>query len=195
VEGGESSHPTWLRKLLGRVGVISAFVWGIAEGAFFFIVPDLIVTLAALFNSRKALVHIFAVTIGSVLAGTALFAWASTDSERAIDVVQSVPFVTTEMAERVSDDFEQHGVWALLLGPTSGIPYKLYAVTAPAHVSYAAFVLVTVPARLERLIITWAIFSVLGIALGKWMRREPGLGLGLHAVYWIVVYAFYWGVL
>ena len=76
----------------------------------------------------------------------------------ALAVVQSVPFVMPKMVVAVQADYARLGVWALLQGPVSGIPYKLYAVAAPAHMSYAPLLLVSVPARLGRFVlaaVTW----------------------------------------
>ncbi len=107
----------------------------------------------------------------------------------------AVPFVTPAMAATVEADLDRHGASALLLGPFSGIPYKLYAVSAPGRVDLGPFLLATVPARLERLAGGVLLFAGIG-----WLLRRRGLavgtwGVGFHAAYWLVIYAFYWGLL
>lgn len=187
------SYPNWVKKLLGQPGIILALIWGIAEGSFFFIVPDMIISLAALFDAKKSFAHLCAVIVGAIVAGTMLFAWATADSKKAIDTILKVPFVSTQMYEKVNVDYKKHGVWALCLGPTSGIPYKLYSVIAPEYVSYPAFILVSIPARLERLIITWAMFSGLGLILNRWGKYKFSIGIGLYIIYWATIYHLYLG--
>jgi hypothetical protein len=71
-----------------------------------------------------------------------------------------------------------------------GIPYKVYAVEAPEHSSLGPFLLVTIPARLWRLLVVWLGFAGAGIFLRKlgWASLAPAL----HAFFWIGVYAIYW---
>lgn len=184
--------PRWLALLLGRGGVIGALLWGVAEGSFFFIVPDVIISLAALYAPRKSLQHLLAVTVGSLLAGTLLYLWARAAAPAAA-MVSSVPFVGGAMFEQVRNDYATFGALALCQGPLSGIPYKVYAVLAPPVVSLGMFLLVSIPARLERLLVSWLIFAVAGRLLQRSLQQRPNLGLWLHGIYWGGVYLFYWG--
>jgi hypothetical protein len=171
----------------------AAVAWGAAEGSLFFVVPDILITLSAGVSPRRGLRHLAFVIVGSFLAGIAMFLWGARAPEDARRMVESVPFVQPSMFERVERDFEKAGVWALCLGPTSGIPYKVYAVTAPRYTSLGAFAAVSIPARAERLLITWAQFAVLGWLLRKFTKNPMRWLVVLHAVYWFVVYALYWG--
>jgi hypothetical protein len=169
-----------------------ALGWGAAEGSLFFIVPDVLLTLTAAFDPRRSLRQLVLAIAGSVIAGLALFAWADARPDRAMDVVARVPFVRAEMFQRVEADFAGHGVWGLCRGPGSGIPYKVYAVAAPRYTGALPFALVSIPARAERLLITWMQFAATGWALRRWSRRSGRWLLGVHGVYWVLVYAWYW---
>ena len=179
--------PAWIEKLLGKPGIILAFIWGFAEGTLFFVVPDLIISFVALFNIKKSLKH-----IGSLLAGALMFFFAVNNPEKAVNAVLKVPFVTEKMNEQVINDFEKFGCWALCVGPTSGIPYKLYAVNAPKYISFPTFLFTTIPSRLERFIVTWLIFSGLGFALNRRPKYKVKAGVIIYAIYWIIVYGIYW---
>jgi len=180
--------------LLDWPGVALAFVWGLAEGCFFFIVPDILITLAAIFSPRRSLFHIAAVVIGSLIAGSSMYAWAASRPANARAAVARVPFVTTSMFDTVAADLQRDGAWGLCRGPLSGIPYKVYAVEAPTYVPLGAFLLASVPARLERLLVTWILFAAAGTAAQfSWMQRR-WLIAG-HAIYWTAVYAYYWKAL
>ncbi len=186
-------NPPWRDRLLGTPGLVIALIWGFAEGSLFFIVPDVLLCLTALFSLWRALTQTLMTVVGSLLAGCLLFAWASHDAPAAQRTVQAVPFVTPAMADQVVRDLDQHGARALLLGPFSGIPYKVYAVNAPGRVALPSFLVVTVPARLERLVGGVLLFAAIG-----WGLRRRGIvverwGVALHAGYWSVVYLLYWG--
>jgi hypothetical protein len=164
----------------------------LAEGTLFFVVPDVILTLTALFSFRAALRQTLAVLAGSLIAGALMFGWAARAPEPARATVMAVPFVRAAMAEEVRADLESYGAPALMRGPLSGIPYKLYAVEAPAHSGWLAFMALSVPARLARLVTGLLVFG----AVGRWLRRpiaaHPRRAVLGWALYWIGIYAFYW---
>lgn len=185
-----SNVETWIKS---RKSLATTAAWGAAEGSFFFLVPDMLLTFVAMFLPKRSLLHVGCVVLGSLGAGLLVFQAARlwpAESKRFID---SVPFVTDAMFARVERDYASHGPAGLLLGPTSGTPYKVYAVLAPQHISLSEFLLVSVPARLERLLITWAQFTVLGIALRRWAKNPQKWMLFFFVVYWAGVYAVYWG--
>jgi hypothetical protein len=179
----------WANWLTGRPGIALAFFWGFAEGTLFFILPDVPLSLAAMFRPRRALLHVAAIVAGAVLAGAVMFHW-SAHGPAARQAVAHVPFVTPAMFERAEDDYRQFGIWAASKGPTRGIPYKVYAVEAPQHSSLWLFLLVTIPARLWRLLVVWLGFAGTGMLLRKLGRAS--LAPALHALFWIVVYVIYW---
>jgi hypothetical protein len=133
-----------------------------------------------------------AVVAGSLVAGAALFLWSSASPESALAAVRHVPFIPAGMFASVSSDIASLGAWALCKGPLSGIPYKVYAVLSPGAIPLHLFLLVSIPARLERLIASWVIFSCAGMILKRPLLRYPALGPTLHGAYWVIIYALYW---
>ena len=142
-----------------------------------------------MFRPRRALLHMAAIVAGAVLAGAVMFTW-SAHSDRARGAVAHVPAVSSGMFDSADRDLNQYGVWGPSLGPVRGIPYKVYAVEAPAHSALWPFLLVTIPARLWRLVLVWIGFAGAGALLRKIGRAR--LAPILHAVFWIVTYAIYW---
>lgn len=179
-------------RLTGKPALGAGFLWGLAEGTFFFLVPDILITAGALFSFKASLKQIGAVLLGSLLAGSLLFTWGIKNPEGAKRAVGRVPFLAPAMLEKVKRDFDDYGVWAMCKGPMSGIPYKAYAVQAGPRFSWPAFLLVSVPARLERLLIVWALFTAVCVPLRSKVLARPGRALSLHAAYWIGIYAYYW---
>ena len=193
-EPARNELPRWQRALLGAPGLIAAFAWGIAEGSFFFMIPDIIITLAALFSIKRSLAHMLLVVAGSLVAGTALFLWSQSDYNTAKTTVARVPFVREKMFEKTEVEFARLGVGALFTGPTEGIPYKVYAVQAPGRCSIGIFLLASIPARLERLIMSWIVFVCAGWAFRRYKVRAV-YPVIFHAAYWTLVYVYYWSVI
>jgi len=188
-----SPRPLWERRRLGRPGLIVAFLWGLAEATFFFIIPDVFLSFVAVLDWRSTWKHIVAGLAGALLGGALLFHWAQTDPGAARAAVARVPFITPRMFGKVNSGFDKMGLLAVLAGSVSGIPYKLYAVEAPRISTPFAFLLATPPARAVRFTLVWMIF---GAAAG-WLRKRCALSTRklayIHAVIWIASYAFYWG--
>ena len=174
-------------------GVALAFLWGIAEGTLFFVVPDVVISLAALLRPRTAWRHIIAATVGSVIAGMILFNWSSNNLQGAHDAVARVPFVTAGMFAHVQKSYRAHGLGAVFLGPLLGTPYKIYAVEAPQFLSRAAFLWGTVPARGERFLLIWGAFGLAGSLLRRFHRGTVSQLTLFHGSFWVLLYAFYWG--
>ena len=183
----------WERRILGRSGLAAAFLWGLAEATFFFIIPDVFLSFVAMLDWHSTWKHIVAALAGALLGGALLFHWAQADSKAAHAAVARVPFITSEMLAKVNSGLDEMGLLAVLTGSVSGIPYKLYAVEAPRISTQFAFLLATPPARAVRFTLVWMIFG----AAADWLRRRYALPTRklafIHAVIWIASYAFYWG--
>jgi len=189
----DPARPLWERRTLGLAGLIVAFLWGLAEATFFFVIPDVFLSFVATLDWRSTWRHIVAALAGALLGGALLFHWAQADPTAAHAAVARVPFITPEMFAKANSGLDEMGLLAVLTGSVSGVPYKLYAVEAPRISTPLAFLLATPPARVARFIMVWMIF---GAAAG-WLRRRYALSTRnlafIHAAVWIAVYVFYWG--
>jgi hypothetical protein len=183
----------WSPWLLGAPGLAIAFLWGLAEGTFFFVIPDVFLSLVAILDRRFSWKHITCALLGATLGGAILFHWAERDSPAAHAAMARVPFVREPMFTRVEDGFHNDGLAAMAIGSVSGVPYKLYAVEAPKFCSFAIFLLATPPARAVRFLLVWFAFG----AVAAWLRKSAGLRtpslLTIYAAIWFTTYAFYWG--
>jgi hypothetical protein len=189
---GGPPRPGWLRELCTGPGIALAFLWGFAEGTFFFVVPDVLLSLVAAYQPRRAWRHVLAAVAGATLAGGVMYAWAANSPAQARAAVARVPFVREAMFQRVRGHFERHGARGLFIGPVLGIPYKIYAVEAQPHVAPASFVVWSIPARAIRFVLVWLISAIAGFVLLKLMPRRVLLPTAVHAVLWTAFYAYYW---
>jgi membrane protein YqaA with SNARE-associated domain len=192
-EVASGQQPRWVDWVDGTPGVALAFLWGLAEGTFFFVVPDVVISLAAILRPRRAWRHVVAAVTGSLLAGALMFGWAARNVEAAREGVGHVPFVRGEMFLKVDSSYEGHGLGAVFRGPLTGIPYKIYAVEAPEFVGRGGFLVSTVPARGYRFVLVWIAFGVAGTMLRRYLGRTASRLVVWHGVFWVVLYAVYWG--
>jgi hypothetical protein len=181
--------PPWIGWLFQGSGTLFALFWGFAEGTLFFILPDVELSLVALYRPRRGLTHMAAIVAGAVLGGALMFVW-SEHSPVARQTVSCVPAVTHGMFDRAARDLREYGAWGTALGPVRGIPYKVYAIEGSAYSPFLTFLLVSAPARLWRLIGVWLGFSGAGVLLRKLNRASyvPAV----HALFWVATYAIYW---
>jgi membrane protein YqaA with SNARE-associated domain len=185
-------YDAWGRGL-SRIWV--GALWGLAEATVFFLVPDIIITASALFSPRRSFAQMMAVLIGALLGGALLYTAADKYPDEARNAVLSVPFIKTRMLEKSERQLQDHGLWALCIGAFAGIPYKTYALAAPRHAPFEAFMAVSVPARLSRFLVSWGVASLLGIGFRKQMEAAPVVALGLLFICWVGFYTYYWSVI
>lgn len=180
-EKGLWSPPLWL-----------GFLWGFAEGTLFFIIPDVLLSWASLAGTKCGFKTLGTILAGSLVAGLVMYTWATAQPALSQSVVSSVPFVQKKMFSTVQASYDDHGISGMLEGPGSGIPYKIYAVLAPPVSPLLTFMLISIPARLERLALSWLIFTAIGWIFRRWIRNHRGATVSIFACFWIAIYAFYW---
>ena len=111
-----------------------------------------------------------------------------------LPVMDAIPAISPAMMARVAGSLAENGTGAVLYGPLSGTPYKLYAVyAASSGISLAAFLAISVPARLTRFVLVTSIshYGLYGLHL-VWPRLNRHVLLGLA---WLDFYAFYFFVM
>jgi membrane protein YqaA with SNARE-associated domain len=55
------------------LALMIAFLWGFSEAVWFFIIPDIFLTLIALFSLKRALVAMVWTILGAMLGGAILY--------------------------------------------------------------------------------------------------------------------------
>lgn len=164
---------------------IAAFIWGVAEATLLFFVPDVLLSYIGVKRGVKAAARASAVAaIGASLGGVLMYLWSTHDAATAREAVLAVPAISDAMAARAENAMAEQGWFAaMLLGPLSSTPYKVYAIFAPhAGAPLPLFMLASVIARLPRFLIVGC-----GAALiARWL--EPRLGR--KRVLWVLIGAW-----
>jgi membrane protein YqaA with SNARE-associated domain len=171
-----------------------ALVWGCAEAVWFFLVADIVITLAA---ARLGFVRGRAVALsalgGALLGGIIVHLWAAIDPTGLEQILDTVPAVNAAQIAAVKAEMQQDWVWALLKGGFIGNPYKLYAAAAgELGIATPYFALVSVVARGGRFLLA----VLVGYVLASGLRRSgrETLIVPLWASGWIAFYAWYFSV-
>lgn len=178
---------------IARTSALAA-LWGLAEATVFFIVPDVLLTWIALQSYKRALTACVWALGGALLGGSILWFIGRNDPEPARALFASLPGIDRGMIENVTSQVENEGLVALFIGPFIGTPYKLYAVEAGnLGIGLAAFLLVSVPARLMRFALAALLVGAVSHVLQK--RFQLSVLRGVHVVAWIAFYTWYFNAM
>ena len=188
---GEAVQPRWIKALCGKPGASAALAWGFAEGTLFFVVPDVLFTLTTLLRPKRGLLQLVTAVLGATVAGGVMYAWAASAPEQARVAVASVSHVGERMIAATELHWKEHGLRALFDNPLGGVPYKVYAVLAPARMPAGQFLLLSVPMRAERMLLSWVPFALVRLLVERFGERRRRIALALHATFWIALYAYY----
>ena len=170
--------------------LLVAFLWGWSEATLFFIVPDVLLTLIALRSLRTALIACVWATFGAIVGGAMAWDYASLHPASSREIVVSIPGISDRMVGEVGTQIEQHGASAVFLGPLRGIPYKIYAVQwAWQHRPLLEFLLVSIPARAIRFVLTSVLAAIIAAPLRRRVRERTLIHI--HLLAWTAFYTAY----
>jgi membrane protein YqaA with SNARE-associated domain len=167
-----------------------AALWGLAEATLFFIVPDVWLTAIAVWIPRKAWMACLFALLGALAGGALMYGWGYTAPSTALMTLERIPGIHRDMLHKVAAEFREYGLLAPFWGPIQGVPYKIYAVQAPAlGIGFGAFLLVSIPARLLRFaLLTLLVGLLCRTLLARWTPRRQIILLGSI---WGVFYTWY----
>ena len=180
------------RFIRGRAATMLAFVWGIAEATFFFLVPDVLLTLMACRAIRPALKGTVAALAGALIGGVAMCVFGYYSPGEARSFLDYVPAISPALIASVEADIDRHGLLSLMLGPLKGTPYKIYAVEWGARAgSFAGFLLISIPARYVRFFLASLLARALARIIEPFTKRRVRIEVLIFALVWIGFYSFY----
>lgn len=164
-----------------------AFLWGLAEATLFFIVPDVLLSLLALQDRRRAWIACGTTVAGALLGGALMYAWAAHDPAQMRSLLVLIPAITLDLIDQVRAQLDNWGYTSLFAGAFSGVPYKLYASEAgAAALPLAGLLAVTIPARALRFLLVVAVVNWIARRwLGGWTQtRRTALLLACWALFY-----------
>ncbi len=180
------------RVFSSRVSLIISFLWGFAEATLFFIIPDVFLGAVALFSPMCGILCCIMSILGAMLGGGLMYLLSCRIPQTMLALLTKVPGITDSMITQVGINYKMYGLKSIFLAPWAGVPYKIYAVQAGIHgIDRTAFILATIPARLERFILVIVVMMFLGYRFRRSVLRRPGYWMTAYAVFWIACYVAY----
>ncbi|MGV6800864.1 MAG: hypothetical protein ACWA5L_02960 [bacterium] len=175
---------------------IAAAGWGFSEATFFFLVPDLILTLAVLRRGAGFAFKLAAIAaVSASLGGLILYLLGQHHISALRAIFTYIPAISPALIDQVADNVSTNWAFLMLRGAVMGQPYKLYAAEA-GHVGIYLpfFLMMSVAARMARfslaISLTWvAQLFIDRLALD--MSRKKGQKIALWGLVWVLIYAFY----
>lgn len=173
--------------------LVAAFLWGVAEAIWFFVVADVLLTfIAVAYGLRTGLRSGLAAALGAACGGVMMARLAGAAPDQAMTLLRSVPFVSeTMIGKGLAGMAASDWPLSMIRGSVTGIPYKVYAVGAGREgLDTLLFAAVSVPVRLLR----FAVATTVVAGLGAWLRPRLSLRgrMMLMATFWLVFYGEFW---
>jgi membrane protein YqaA with SNARE-associated domain len=136
---------------------------------------------------------IIAVVAGAIVGGAVMYSVAVNDPRATNVFLARIPLISAGMVSATGARIRAGGLISLIDAPLRGIPYKIYAAQAGEQgLAFPAFLLITVLARLERLLPVVLIAGVVGKAFRDLVEKHTPLMLGVYAIGWCVIYFLYY---
>lgn len=169
-----------------------SFLWGLAEGTFFFIIPDVYIGFISLFSILGGFSSMGFALLGSLTSAIFIYLLYPILGDHMTSLLLYIPGITKSMIERATTDLILHGLPALITGPVIGIPYKIYTVTA-AQLTFpiSQYLFFSIPSRLERTIIVFITGSFIGYFFSKKLQKHPFAAILAYIILWTSIYSTY----
>jgi len=169
--------------------LISLF-WSFCEATFFFIIPDVWLSFTSMDSLKKGFKNIFFTLIGALLGGTVMYLLGRQDIDSVTNFLVKIPDIDYDLLEHTKESIQSEGLAAPLVGPIKRVPYKIYAAYyGGLSLSYIMFMLISIPARLVRFLITILlsnfVFRVLLKKISLKKKRQ------MLILIWVIIYIIY----
>lgn len=193
--------------------ILVGFFWGFNEGLWFFVIPDIALSLIALKGWKPALYSTIATVLGAMLSAILLYTVVSKSGVPELlllkieEIWSYFPGYYPKMFTRAASHLSSSGAKGLLIGPTSGIPYRFYVLEAiQQNISLKDLLFWTPLARLQRIAIAPIVVLAIQFVFfksrpkfsEKWKsrlndKRFKKILFVILCIYWIYIYVWYWG--
>jgi len=149
-------------------GLLTVFAWAVAEAAVWPLIPEFALAVLCVAAPRRSLRLCLAAALGSMCGGVVMYLLAA----HGIHPPQLL--TTARMHEVLADRVADEGVQGLRGQAFSGIPFKVYGLTAgSADVGLLPFLVTCLPGRTVRTIVIGLLFGGFGGLTRRWRRWYP----------------------
>jgi hypothetical protein len=175
-----------------RLARHAGFWWGLAEGLFFFIVPDVYISFAALFALRAGAVAWLFSIAGSLAAIAIIYLLTALPGVNYLAFLRTIPGISGSLISQVGERLAADGLPYTPFLAFSGVPLKLYAASAfSLGLSLGGVLVWTGFARVVRIAPTFVVVAAIRLLFGRQIDRRPGIWFAGLGLFWLVFYVFY----
>jgi hypothetical protein len=175
-----------------RLARHAGFWWGLAEGLFFFIVPDVYISFAALYAIRAGAVAWLFSIAGSLAAILLISLLMEVMGVDYLGFLKTVPGISGPMIAKVGESLAAAGLPYTPFLVAGGVPLKLYAATAfSLGFPLGSVLLWTGFARIVRIAPTYAVAAGIRMLFGRSIDTRPQLWFAGLCLFWTGFYVFY----
>ena len=164
-------------------------VWSFAESIVWPVIPDFLLVLLAIGRPRRVQYSLAACIAGSAAGASLMYGLASSRPAEAALVIPYLPLAFEADIATVRERFAHDGALAFLTQPTSGIPFKVWAIVgATSGIPPLMAVPIAILARATRMSLVAIAAALLGARFGPVIRDN---WLPLLVVY-VVIFTLGW---
>ena len=175
-----------------RLALHAGFWWGLGEGLFFFIVPDVYVSFATLFSLRAGAMAWLSTIAGAAAAIAIICLLTATPGLDYLAFLESIPGISASMIERVGASLAAEGLPYTPLLVLGGVPLKVYGALAfSLELSLGSVLLWSLFARIVRIAPTFACAAAIRLLFSRRIEVHPIAWCGLLGLFWLAFYIFY----
>jgi membrane protein YqaA with SNARE-associated domain len=144
------------------------FFWAMGEALVWFVIPEFLLLLIIFMRIRRKR-ELLVYDVGGTIAGT-IIAFFMHISYRTI---ASLPYIQDKMIDQTHAWYDRMGIWGMIYQPFSGVPYKVFTLTAHSyHFFLIYFIVVGVIVRMSRYLIAFGLFNLIYPGLHKYVYRN-----------------------
>ena len=163
------------------------FWWGLAEGVFFFIVPDVYISVATLFALRAGAIAWFFSIAGSVTAVVVIYVLFALGVDY-VSFLEWIPGISESLIHRLGQQVAAEGLAYSPFLVLAGVPLKLWVAQGFAlEMSLGSVVLWTVFARIVRIAPTFAIVAAIHLLFGQRIDARARTCCALLGIFWLMM--------
>jgi hypothetical protein len=187
-------RPELIRRLAQdeRLARHAGFWWGLAEGLFFFIVPDVYISFAALFAVRAGVISWIASIVGSLVAVCLIYVFSTMPGVEYSHFLSMIPGISDRLIDQVRSTMASQGLPYTPFLVFGGVPLKVYAGLAfSLGLPLGTVLLWTAFARTVRLAPSFSGAAVTRLVFRRSIDAHPTAWCALLAGFWCLFYLFY----
>lgn len=144
------------------------FVWAMGEALFWFVIPEFLLLLVVFMRVKRKRQLVKYDVVGTIAGTLIAFQLHLTDG-----AISKLSFIQPKMIEQTAQWYNDLGVFGLIYQPFSGVPYKVFTLTANRYdFQIIGFIIVAVVVRMSRYVIFFGLFNALYPGLHKFVYKN-----------------------